>query len=363
MNDSRPTLLEAPPAAAGPAPAASASAAAAHWKAVVARFSKPDARRASWQIVNTIGSYLAVWGLIWWSLSVSWWLTVPLAILAGALLIRVFIIFHDCGHGSFFASRAANTFWGGVTGLLTWTPYYHWRGEHAIHHGATGDLDRRGVGDIWTMTVREYVEASRWKRLGYRFVRNPFVLFGLAPLVLVAVLQRFSRAGADARERRSVWTMNAAIAATVFGMMWLLGPVTYLVVQLIVLLVAGSVGIWLFYLQHQFEDAYWERGEDWEYVAAALRGSSFFALPRVLQWFSGNIGFHHIHHLSARIPNYFLEACHRSDPMFAGVMPMSLWRAMRTVGLRLWDESSKKLVGWRQLREVERQRQDGTPPS
>ncbi|MFY9345592.1 MAG: fatty acid desaturase [Planctomycetota bacterium] len=322
----------------------------AAWKAIVARFSQPNAWRASWQLINTLGSYAAVWALIWYSLSISWWLTVPLALLASGLLIRVFIIFHDCGHGSFFASRAANTFWGFVTGLLTMTPFYHWRWEHAVHHGTTGDLDRRGVGDIWTMTVQEYVGSTRWKKVGYRLARNPFVLFGLAPVLLLAVIQRFPRADADPRERRSVHTMNGALAVMTIWMMWLFGPLHYLIVLLIVLMVAGSAGIWLFYLQHQFEDAYWERGENWDYVSAALQGSSFFALPRVLQWFSGNIGFHHIHHLSPRIPNYHLEACHRSDPLFAAVKPMSMWCAMRTLGLRLWDESSKKLVGWRHLR-------------
>jgi len=330
----------------------------ATWKAVVARFGRPNALRASWQLVNTLGAYAIAWGLIYWSLSVSWWLTVPLALLAGGLLIRVFIIFHDCGHGSFFASRTANAFWGFVTGLLTMTPFYHWRWEHAVHHGTTGDLDKRGVGDIWTMTVREYVQSTRWKKIGYRFVRNPIVLFVIAPVILLAVLQRFSRTEADPRERQSVWIMNAAIAVMVLGMMAIFGPLAYLIVQLIVLMVAGSAGIWLFYVQHQFEDAYWERGQDWDYVAAAMQGSSFFKLPRVLQWFSGNIGFHHIHHLSPRIPNYYLEACHRSDPLFAGVKPMSLWCALRTLGLRLWDESSKKLVGWRHLRALRKRTKD-----
>src|SRR5690349_15645751 len=161
------------------------------WKAIVARFQRPSALRASWQIVNTIGSYLLLWGAIWWSLSVSWWLTIPLAILAGGFLVRIFIIFHDCGHGSFFASRTANAVWGFATGLLTWTPFYHWRGDHAIHHGTTGNLDRRGIGDIWTMTVQEYVDSTRWKRFSYRLARSPFVLFVVAPLVLTVVLQRF----------------------------------------------------------------------------------------------------------------------------------------------------------------------------
>jgi omega-6 fatty acid desaturase (delta-12 desaturase) len=326
------------------------------WRAIVARFQRPSALRASWQLVNTIGGYVLLWGLIYWSLSISWWLTIPLAILAGGFLVRVFIIFHDCGHGSFFASKSANAFWGFVTGLLTMTPYYHWRGGHAVHHGTTGDLDRRGIGDIWTMTVQEYLESTRWKRFAYRIARNPFVLFVIAPLVMMVVLQRFPAKGADRRQRNSVWIMNGAVAAMAAGMIAIFGLVPYLVVQLTILLVAGSVGIWLFYLQHQFEDVYWERGENWDYATAALKGSSYFRLPRVLQWFSGNIGFHHIHHLSPRIPNYYLDACHRSDPLFQDVVPMGLWQSLRSLGLRLWDESSKKLVGWRHMRQLKRAR-------
>ena len=330
------------------------SAVVARWKAAVAEFQRPHAGRATWQLVNTVGAYVVVWFLLWLSLSVSWWLTLPLVLLAGGLLVRVFIIFHDCGHGSFFASRFANDLWGCVTGLLCFTPYYHWRGEHAIHHGATGDLDRRGIGDVWTMTVQEYIEASRWKRFSYRLARNPLVLFVVAPVVLFLVLQRIPRAGAKPQERRCVWWMNAAVLAMGAGMALVFGVVPYVLLQLAVLMIAGAAGVWLFYVQHQFEDAYWERGDGWDYTDAALRGSSFVKLPKVLQWFSGNIGFHHVHHLSPRIPNYHLERCHHSDPMFHGVQTMTLWGSVRSLGLRLWDESSRKLIGWRQLRRIRR---------
>jgi acyl-lipid omega-6 desaturase (Delta-12 desaturase) len=332
------------------------------WKAIVARFQKPNAWRATWQIINTVGGYLALWWLIYWSRSVSWWLTIPLCILAGGFLVRIFIIFHDCGHGSFFASRRANAFWGFVTGLLTMTPFYHWRGDHAIHHGTTGDLDRRGVGDVWTMTVQEYIESTRWRRFAYRLSRNPIVLFVLAPLVMMTVLQRFPRRGAERRERNSVWVMNAAVAAMVAGMILVFGLIPYVIIQLTIHLVAGSAGILLFYVQHQFEHAYWERGANWDYAAAALKGSSYFRLPRVLQWFSGNIGFHHIHHLSPRIPNYYLEDCHRSDPLFCNVRPIGLWQSMRTVSLRLWDETSKKLVGWRFMKKARAQQRSHASP-
>ncbi|MGB3967126.1 MAG: fatty acid desaturase [Planctomycetota bacterium] len=322
----------------------------AQWRAALAPFLIPHAGRATWQLCNTVGAYLLVWGALWYCVDVSFWLTAPLVLLAGALLVRVFIIFHDCGHGSLFASRRANTFWGQVTGLLTWTPFHHWRGEHAIHHGATGDLDRRGIGDVWTMTVQEYQDASRWRRLCYRLARNPVVLLVVAPLLLFVVLERIPRAGAKKHERRSVWYMTLAVLGMATGMSFLFGFWSWLVLQLAILMLAGAAGIWLFYMQHQFADAYWERGNDWDYVAAAMQGSSFLTLPRVLQWFSGNIGFHHIHHLDPRIPNYHLERCHRSDSRFESVRAMTMWSSVRSLGLRLWDESSKELVSFRQAR-------------
>jgi omega-6 fatty acid desaturase (delta-12 desaturase) len=324
------------------------------WKAIIATYRQSSALRASWQLVNTIGSYVLIWVLYYYSLSWSWWLVPPLAAIAGGLLVRTFIIFHDCGHGSFFASRFANDFWGCIAGVLTFTPYYHWRGEHAIHHGTAGDLDRRGTGDVWTLTVAEYLASSRWKKFAYRLARNPFVLFVASPLVLFVIVQRFPGAKAGARERHSVIWMNVAILLVGIAMSVAIGIGPYLVFQLGSLAVAASAGVWLFYVQHQFEDAYWERGEQWDYTVAAMKGSSYFKLPKVLQWFSGNIGFHHIHHLSPRIPNYNLERCHRSDPIFRDVKPITLFGSVRTLGLRLWDESSKKLVSFRHLKNRQR---------
>jgi acyl-lipid omega-6 desaturase (Delta-12 desaturase) len=320
------------------------------WKAIIARYRQPNAWMASWQLINTLGSYVLVWVLYHWSLSVSWWLVPPLVVIAGGLLVRTFIIFHDCGHGSFFASRFANDFWGCIAGVLTFTPYYNWRGEHAIHHGSAGDLDKRGTGDVWTMTVAEYLASSRWKKFGYRLARNPFVLFVASPLVLFLIVQRFPDPKAGVRERHSVWWMNVAIVLVGAVMSMVMGFWPYLVFQLSSLAVAASAGVWLFYIQHQFEDAYWERGGDWDYADAALKGSSYFKLPRVLQWFSGNIGFHHIHHLSPRIPNYNLERCHRSDPLFHEIEPITLVGSLKSLSLRLWDESSKRLVGFRHLK-------------
>jgi omega-6 fatty acid desaturase (delta-12 desaturase) len=305
---------------------------------------QPSLPRALWQLLNTFAAYAGLWALMYFSLQVSWWLTVPLAVLAGGILIRVFIIFHDCGHGSFFKSRAANDVLGCVAGLLTFTPYYQWRWEHSVHHATAGNLDRRGIGEIWTLTVQEYLESSRWRRFAYRMARNPVVLFLIAPLFLFLVLQRIPTARGNRRERASVWWMNLAILGMVAGMSALFGVLPYLFLQLIVMGVAGSAGIWLFYVQHQFEDAYWERGEDWTYAEAALRGSSFYRLPRVLQWFSGNIGFHHIHHLDSRIPNYNLPACYAAEPALREAVTLGVRDSFKCTALKLWDERRQRMV-------------------
>jgi len=328
------------------------------WKEIVAKYHEPNFWKASWQIVNTLGSYAALWCLMYFTLKVSWVITFLLAALSAGFLIRIFIIFHDCGHGSFFKSRAANNFWGFVTGMLTFTPYYHWRWEHGLHHSTAGDLSKRGMGDVWTLTVQEYLEASRWKRFSYRLARNPIVLFVIAPIVSFVILERFPSSKSSGKERHSVWWMNLALLsmATVMSFIYGIGP--YLIIQLTIMAITGSAGIWFFYVQHQFEDVYWERSENWDYTEAALKGSSFYKLPKILQWFSGNIGFHHIHHLSPRIPNYNLEPCHKSDPMFQDVKPITLFSALKSLTFRLWDESAKKLVGYRHLRDLRKKKKN-----
>jgi acyl-lipid omega-6 desaturase (Delta-12 desaturase) len=322
----------------------------AAWKAIVARYEKPSLPRALWQMVNTFVPYVALWFLMYLGVQVSWWIVAPLAILAGAFLVRIFIIFHDCGHRSYFKSTWANDLVGFISGVLTFTPYYQWRWEHSIHHATSGHLDKRGVGDIWTMTVQEYLEASRWKRFAYRLARNPFILFVMAPLFIFVLRQRLPSLKANKRERHSVYAMNVALAAMAFALSLVFGVKAYILIQLIVLAVGGGAGVWLFYVQHQFEGVYWERGEDWDYTRAALDGSSFYKLPKVLQWFSGNIGFHHIHHLSARIPNYNLERCHKANPLFQRVKPVTLRGSLKSFQFRLWDEQSRILVGYRHLK-------------
>ena len=329
----------------------------AAWSAIVARYQHSSITRALWQLATTLIPYFLLWYVMYHAMEISLWLTIPLAVLAGGFLMRLFIIFHDCGHGSYFSSRRANDIVGFIMGALTYTPYEHWRWQHAIHHGTAGHLDKRGTGDIWTMTVQEYLEASRWRRFAYGLSRNPLVLFVLAPLYLVLINHRCSSPGAGPRQRRSVWWTNLVFVGAVVSMSWIFGFGPYLLIQSTIMLVAGAAGIWLFYVQHQFEDAYWERGDDWDYTAAALRGSSFYKLPRVLQWFSANIGFHHIHHLSPRIPNYNLQKCHDGERFFQQVKPITLWASLQCLTFHFWDERSRKLVGYAHVRRIRREQQ------
>jgi len=320
------------------------------WKEVVAKYARPSLGRSVWQLVNSLVPYAALWYLMYRSLAVSYWIVLPLAILAGGFLTRVFIIHHDCGHGSFFKSQKASDIWGFITGVLVSTPYRLWRWKHAVHHAGAADLDRRDLGAVWTLTVQEYLEATRWKRFAYRLVRNPFVLFVMAPPILFLVLHRFSEPRASKRDRHSVYWTNLAMLGLVSALIWMIGFKAYLLIQIPVMMVSSSAGVWLFYVQHQFEGVYWERHEEWDYTAAGLQGSSFYKLPKVLQWFSGNIGFHHIHHLSPRIPNYNLEKCYRADPMFQPAKPLTLLSSFKSCSFRLWDEPRHQLVGYDFLR-------------
>lgn len=317
----------------------------------MAPFESPSLNRSLKQVANTLLPYLALLGAMYLALDVSYWLTLALAVPAAGFLTRNFIIFHDCGHGSFFASRRANRGLGFVTALLTFMPSYYWSHRHASHHAHAGDLDNRGVGDVWTVTVQEYLDMPLWKRAMYRLYRNPFFLFGLAPLYLFLVHYRLWCPSDGKRIRWSAMRTNAALLGIVILCSLTIGFKTYVLIQLPILVLAGSMGIWLFYVQHQFENTYWERHEEWSYVRHALEGSSFYKLPRVLQWFSGNIGYHHIHHLSPRIPNYRLKDCHESHPMFKDVRQVTLRSSLDALGYRLWDENTRRLVGFKHLRQ------------
>jgi omega-6 fatty acid desaturase (delta-12 desaturase) len=285
-----------------------------------------------------------------WSLKASYWLTLLLAIPAAGFMIRTFILFHDCGHGSFFNSRRLNELLGIFTGLLTFTPYYRWRHDHAVHHATAGNLDRRGTGDVWTLTVREYLDLPTWKKLVYRVARNPLIMFTIGSLSVFLIGHRLVTKTAGKRERYSVYWTNLALLGIVLLMSALIGFKAYVLIQLPILFLGTSVGVWLFYVQHQFDGVYWERQDKWDFIAAALQGSSYYKLPRLLQWFTGNIGFHHLHHLGPRIPNYFLEKCYNENPLLQQVKPLTLSSSFRCLFFRLWDEDLHKLVGYAGLK-------------
>jgi omega-6 fatty acid desaturase (delta-12 desaturase) len=280
-----------------------------------------------------------------YSLEYSYWYTLALSILAAGFLVRAFIIFHDCTHGSFFNSRKANDFWGIITGLLAFTPYSRWRHDHAIHHKTAANLDKRGTGDVMTLTVKEYQELPTLSKLGYRLLRSPLVMFGFGPLWMFVIMQRIPPKGTKGRELRSVWYTNLALAGIISGMHFLIGIKAYLLIQMPVMYFAGLAGLWLFYVQHNFENSYWVRTEEWSFLDAGLKGASYYKLPGILRWFSGDIGIHHIHHLSPRIPNYYLQACLDSAPMLQ-VKPLTILASLKSLKYRLWDEDKKQLVGF-----------------
>jgi omega-6 fatty acid desaturase (delta-12 desaturase) len=319
------------------------------WQQIVAKY-HPHRGRSIWQLVNTLTPYAGLWCLMAWSIHVSYGLTLALSVIAAGFLVRIFIIFHDCGHGSFFKSKKVNSFWGYMTGVLTFTPSAFWRHEHAIHHSHSGDLDKRGVGEVWTMTVQEYINAPRWTKIKYRLARNPFCLFIISPAILFLIIHRLPWGKFGSQGSKSVHLTNIGILIMAVAMSSLIGLKTYLLIQLPVLIIAASAGVWLFYVQHQFEGAYWDRDEKWDYVAAALKGSSFYRLPKVLQWFTGSIGFHHIHHLSPRIPNYYLEKCYQENSLFQQIQPITLLASFKSLKFRLWDEEHHQLVGFDYLK-------------
>ena len=323
----------------------------ASWQKIVAAYARPDLRKSLWQTINTLIPYFALFYISIRSVEISLWLTLPLSILTAGFMVRAFIIFHDCGHGSFFESQRANDLLGIVTGILAFTPYYRWKHQHAIHHATSGDLDRRGVGDVYTMTVQEYLEAPWWKKFGYRVMRNPFAMLLIGPLIVFVVGERIPPARGK-REIASVWWTNLVLAVTVTVMGLVFGWRNYLTVQLLVLFFGTGVGVWLFYVQHNFEGVYWERHNQWDYFKASLLGSSFYKLPALLQWFTGNIGFHHIHHLGSKIPNYNLPKAHKENPFFH-VKPLTLLSSLKCLKWRVYDEANRRLAGWEVLKQYQ----------
>lgn len=314
----------------------------------VSKYAQPDYQKAFWQISNTIIPYIGLWALMIFFMlqGYSYWFILLLAIPASALLVRIFIFFHDCCHGAFFPSRTGNRILGYLSGIMVFTAFEDWKRCHVIHHSTSGNLDRRGVGDIWTLTVDEYLEASGLKRLAYRLFRNPVVLFGVIPVVLFLVVQRFPSIGAGKRERNSIYLTNFVIAALILLMSFTVGFLNYLMIQLPILFMAAGAGMWMFYVQHQYEGVYWSREQDWDMTSAGLEGSSYYKLPAVLQWMVGNIGLHHIHHLRANIPNYNLQRCYNEVPALQKVPILTIGKSFKSLRLKLWHEQKQKLVGF-----------------
>jgi acyl-lipid omega-6 desaturase (Delta-12 desaturase) len=331
----------------------------------LARYRAPDLRRSLWQLADTALPFAALWVAMLFFVGRAYWLTLLLAVPAAGLLIRLFIIQHDCGHGAFFRSARVSNALGFVLGVLTLTPYDYWRKVHAIHHATSGNLERRGFGDIDTLTVREYATRGRWRRLQYRLYRNPLVLFVVGPAFQFVIKHRLPTLVPRSwkRERRSIHRTNLALAGTVAVMALVVGLKPFLMVQLPISLLASSLGVWLFYIQHQFRETYWAHEAEWDYVAAGLRGSSYCALPPVLQWLTGNIGIHHIHHLDSRIPNYRLQQCLDENPALQQVTRLTIGYGLRCIFLKLWDEERAKLVGYRSVRRLERGTGGAAAPS
>lgn len=318
------------------------------WFSELATYGRADRRKAIGQLINTLVPYAALWAVMILTIreGLPYWITFILTVIAAGFLVRTFILFHDATHGSFFASRRANRILGYLTGVLTLTPYDEWRLSHATHHGTAGDLDRRGTGDVWTMTVDEYRSAPRRKRIAYRVYRHPLVMFGLGPIFVFIFSQRFTPKGAGKAARVSTIVTNLALLLIVIVAAGTIGLRTYLLIQLPVVVMAGAAGIWLFYVQHQFEGVYWARHDAWDPLQAALSGSSYYRLPKVLQWISGNIGLHHVHHLRPTIPNYRLQEAYDAIPALQEVTPLTPRKSLKSLSLRLWDESRGELVGF-----------------
>jgi len=311
---------------------------------IVSRYNSPDPWRSWWQIINSLGSYVILWVIMIYTVRVSYLLTLLLSVFATGFMIRIFIIFHDCGHGSFFQSKRLSKVIGIITGLIVFTPYHKWHYEHKIHHKTVGNLEKRGMGDVLTLTVNEYQNLSPLRRLHYRIYRNPLVLFVLAPIFLFTIAHRFTRKDMSVKEKMYVHFSTLSIVTAITVLILLIGWKTFLLIQIPILFIATGHGVWLFYIQHQFRHVVWTNSDNWDYKTVALKGSSFFKLPGILNWFTGNIGYHHIHHLSPLIPNYKLKRCHDENRLFQEIKPITFLSAFESIPLRLWDEKRQLLI-------------------
>ena len=317
----------------------------------LAAYREPSSARSVFELLITVVPFVLLWALMWVALDAGYWIGLALAVPAAGFLIRLFMIQHDCGHGSFFRHRSMNDWTGRVIGVLTLTPYEYWRRSHALHHASSGNLDRRGIGDIDTLTVREYLALPRWRQMLYRMYRHPLVMFGVGPVYLFVLRHRLPMGLMSSGWQPWVSAMatNAALAILVAAMIWIAGASLFLLVQLPITLLAASVGVWLFYVQHQFEDTFWEHNDGWTFQQAALHGSSHYDLPAVLRWFTANIGVHHVHHLSNRIPYYRLPEVLRDHPQLAAVGRLTLLQSFGCVRMVLWDENRRRLTSFREM--------------
>ncbi|GAA0133174.1 fatty acid desaturase [Paenibacillus sp. YSY-4.3] len=329
----------------------------------VAPYEEIDTPSSVKQLINTLLPFILLWYGAYLSLSVSYWLTLPITIVAAGFLVRTFIIFHDCCHQSFFKSRLANEILGTITGVLTLCPYQQWKNTHAIHHATSSNLDKRGVGDMWLLTIDEYLAAPAWTKFVYRMYRNPVMMFIIGPIYIFLVSYRFNRKGAKRKEKVSNYVTNIAIVGLYALLCWAIGWQAFVLVQLPIFFVSGMLGIWLFYVQHQFEHSYFEHDEEWEYINAAVEGSSYYKLPKVLQWITGNIGFHHVHHLSPKVPNYNLEKAHQATPPLHKATTITLKTSLKSLRFRLWDEKNKTFISFKELKNVRQKSSVAVSPS
>ncbi|PYZ91753.1 fatty acid desaturase [Salipaludibacillus keqinensis] len=324
----------------------------ANLKKEVAPFAQTDHNASVKQVINTLGPLFILWFAAYLSLSVSYWITFPILVVTAGFLVRTFIIFHDCCHQSFFKSRKLNNILGTITGILTLVPYEQWKNSHNIHHATSSNLDKRGTGDMWLLTVDEYNESSKWRKLAYRVYRTPIVMLGIGPIAVFMIEYRMNTKGARRKERINTHVTNVSIVGLYALLCLAVGWQAFLMIQLPILLVSGMLGIWLFYVQHQFEDSYFEHDEEWSYVQAAVEGSSYYKLPKVLQWITGNIGFHHVHHLSPRVPNYHLEKAHEASVPLQKATTITLATSFKSLRYRLWDEQGKKFVTFKEAKKI-----------
>ncbi len=315
-----------------------------YWRRAMAPYATPSLPRTVLDILTSAVPFVLLWALMYLALDVSYWLALALSIPTAGFLLRTFILFHDCTHASLFHSRRANTWGGRIFGLLTFQCFANWRHHHAFHHGSAGDLDRRGTGDVTTWTVDEYFSKPWLSRLGYRLFRHPLVMFGIGPLYSLVIGPRIWAGAKSDKLRNSILLTNGALVVLLGALCILLGWREVLLIEAPLIVLAGTAGVWLFFVQHQFEDVYWENGETWNYTEAALQGSSYLKLPQPLQFFTGNIGLHHVHHLSARVPNYNLQRAHDENEVFQQVPVLTFRDSLRCSRLKLWDERSKGLV-------------------